>query len=212
MKIIFVGASITQGYWDTEGGWVARVARKYNEQSLKADIFPAAQSFPAVFNLGISGDKADDISERLDTELKARVVNRREDIVVFSFGTNDSQRRGDEFVSSPEKFASDLASVHEIAKNHVDRVIFANILPCDEQRTLPVAWGNSYYYNDRINAFNDAISNFCKDNKLKMIDLHTPLSEANKQQELLIDGLHPNNAGHELISNIVLRELVEIIK
>jgi lysophospholipase L1-like esterase len=203
MNVIFVGASITQGYWDTDGGWVTRIAKRFIKQAIETDDY----DIPMVFNLGISGDNADKILKRLDVELMAR-VDGREDIVVFSFGTNDSSVRGGKPVSSPEKFMSDLAKVKEISEKYVDEIIFMNILPCDETRTQPVAWNDAvYYYNQRIDSFNDAVSQFCEKNSLKMIDIFTPFSLTNTNSRLLIDGLHPDTAGHQLIAEVVTKEL-----
>jgi lysophospholipase L1-like esterase len=157
MNIIVVGASIAQGFWDTEGGWVARITKKFMKQAIDTRDYDV----PRIFNLGVSGDNAKRILKRLGTELSAR-VDGREDIVLFSFATNDSCRRDGKYATSPEEFAEDLAQIHKIASEHVDNVAFCNILPCDEKLTQPVAWNDSvYYYNDRIDQFNAVIKECC---------------------------------------------------
>ncbi|MCL2451716.1 GDSL-type esterase/lipase family protein [Candidatus Saccharibacteria bacterium] len=214
MNIIFVGASITQGFWDTGGGWVARITRTFMKRAVDTKTFYGAGSPPVAFNLGISGDNAERILGRLDTELAAR-VDGRGDVVVFSFGVNDSQARGGKFTSSPKKFLADLTRIFEITKNYVDNVFFANILPCDEKLVQPVAWNDSiYYYNDRIDDFNQVLEEFCRGggSGLKVIDIATPFKKALEQRELLMDGLHPNDAGHELIAEVVLERLWEVIE
>jgi lysophospholipase L1-like esterase len=209
MRVFFVGDSITQGYWDLEGGWVTRISKGFTEQAI--DDSPYYES-PRVFNLGVSGDNADKILKRLDVELRAR-IDGRDDVVIFSFGTNDSQKRNGQVVSSPEKFKKDLEKIYQIAKKYVDGVAIANILPCDEARVQPVAWNAEvYYYNERINDFNQVIGRFCKEKSVRLIDIATPFATANTDNQLLIDGLHPNSDGHKLIAEIVLKGLEEILQ
>src|SRR6266446_3620690 len=71
MRALVFGASITQGFWDTEGGWVNRLRRHYDSQVIKG-LHPE-ENYPTVFNLGISGDSTKGVLKRFNNEAKARV-------------------------------------------------------------------------------------------------------------------------------------------
>jgi lysophospholipase L1-like esterase len=43
------------------------------------------------------------------------------------------------------------------------------------------------------------------------VEVYEVLQEKMKTQHLLIDGLHPNDAGHKLISGLVLPELEKLL-
>jgi lysophospholipase L1-like esterase len=202
-NIVIIGASITQGYWDTEGGWATRIKREYIRRAVESKDYDV----PKVFNLGISGNDAIKILKRLDVELQARVKNF-DDLVLFSFGTNDSSRQQGKFVETPEKFKSNLEEIVAITRKYTDNIVFCNILPCDDGLVQPVQWNDTvFYYNDRIDEFNSKMLELCAENEIKMIDIYSPFIEKNNWQGLLEDGLHPNDAGHKLVFEIVMKEL-----
>jgi lysophospholipase L1-like esterase len=50
MRILVFGDSITQGFGDTEGGWVERLRHDYDVETIK-DL-RANTNYPTIFNLG----------------------------------------------------------------------------------------------------------------------------------------------------------------
>ncbi|MCL2280532.1 GDSL-type esterase/lipase family protein, partial [Candidatus Saccharibacteria bacterium] len=150
--ILVFGDSITQGYYDTQGGWVARLfgmlVKKYGVDA------------QGVFNLGISGDNASKIKARFNFDVSSRVRNR-DDSIIFDFGINDSDQKAGKFASTPEQFARDIKELGDIARKYVDNVIFMNITPVDDQRVQPTAWnGELYYNNERIGQFNAVLDEY----------------------------------------------------
>ena len=83
MRVLIFGDSITQGFWDTDGGWVQRIRKAYDEETIKADY-----ELPTIFNMGISGDSSGDIVEQFEAETKAR-YNDDGIGFVFAVGVND---------------------------------------------------------------------------------------------------------------------------
>lgn len=63
MRVLVFGDSITQGFWDLDGGWVARLRRTYDKQMIEG----VNDDPPSLFNLGVSGDSSDDIVTRFDS-------------------------------------------------------------------------------------------------------------------------------------------------
>src|SRR3972149_6113032 len=85
-KIFVFGDSISYGKWDVEGGWVARVRRYIDE---KYNIKDRANL--QVCNLGIPGEVAVRMVDRVEEELAFRHVDPEDDIlVIFAIGINDS--------------------------------------------------------------------------------------------------------------------------
>ena len=85
-KIFVFGDSIAYGKWDREGGWVARVRRYIDE---KYNL--ASENNFQVYNLGVPGELAIELPERVKSELAIRLVDSEDEVlVIFATGINDS--------------------------------------------------------------------------------------------------------------------------
>lgn len=207
MRLLFFGDSITQGFWDSEGGWVSRLRKFYDAQKLSGkDEDP-----PTVFNLGISGNSSDDIVERLEGEIKARIIDGGL-IIVFAVGVNDSRMKEGVNFSNPSRYAQNLLILLEIAKRYTDKSLFIGLTPCVESRTNPVSWGSTAYQNARIQEFDEVLSDFCKNNSVSYVEVFSRFQSEQKQRELLPDGAHPNDEGHQLLSDIIKPHLESLLK
>lgn len=207
MRILIFGDSITQGFWDTEGGWVERLIREYNAETLKdldGDWFE-------IFNLGISGDTTDGLINRIEAETKARVLKGEEPILVIALGINDSRSHGSENVSTPKKYGQNLEILLQKARTFTDKVLFVGCTACEDKLTDPVAWGDTHYTNDRIWEFERTLRSFCAASNVPLVTLLEEFQEVQKRKNLLTDGLHPNDAGHEMIAKMVKPELQRLI-
>ena len=60
--------------------------------------------------------------------------------------------------------------------------------------------------------FEESLRKFCIKNKLPQVQVFEKFQAAQKDQELLADGLHPNDAGHQLIASLVKPELDKLLK
>lgn len=203
MRVLVFGASITQGYWDTEGGWVDRVRKYYD--TLQIQDFSVSQ--PSVFNLGISADTSTDVLNRFDAEVHARSFKSKEVAVVLAIGTNNAVREADRFWSTPEKYRADLEALIAKASKFTKKIMFVGLPSCDETRTMPVAWGDFTYTNERLWLMEQTMREVCRAHDLPHVPIFETFQAEHAKQNLLRDGLHPNNAGHELIANLVRPEL-----
>jgi lysophospholipase L1-like esterase len=208
VNILFFGASITQGFWDTKGGFVARIRRKLDKKAIAENRM---QESPFVYNLGFSGQKTGDILQRIDVELRS-ISLLGDSVIIFNVGTNDSQLSKTRSVYSPEQYGENLKKLHKIASNYASDVFFMEILPCDERLTVPVPWADSIYTNDRINQFNAILRDFCKENGLRLIKVSERFRAENEKRQFLIDGLHPNDAGHKFLAEWVRADLMGVIE
>jgi len=206
MRVLVFGDSITQGFWDTNGGWVQRIRTVYDKETIKTGY-----DLPTIFNLSISGNSSRDIVERFEAETKARCQDEELGFI-FAVGLNDSRTKSGVNFSEPEEYKSNLEKLLVMASRYSNKIVFVGLTPCVEERSNPVSWSNTGYTNDRIRMFNQVLEVFCHDNALEFIDILTPFTEAEAKTELLPDSLHPNNEGHRIIADIVMPRLKSIFR
>ena len=180
--ICVFGSSIAWGAWDEVGGWVSRL-RNYLTQN--------HQDYFDVYNLAIDGDDSNGVLKRFSTENEVRNPG----IIMVAIGMNDLA-----YVNSKNnlriplnKFENNLAEIAKQAKFFTKEIIFIGLTKIDETKTMPVAWNGTIYYEEKnVALYNAKLKEFCKNNGLMFIEMQDVLSKDD-----LVDGLHPNNKGHE---------------
>lgn len=197
MRVLVYGASITQGFYDTEGGWVQRLRKHYDELFLK----DTSKDQPTIFNLGISGDGTDRLLKRLKNETNARKFPGEEFTFIFSIGTNNSWIKADgTSVSTPEKYSADVKELINQAREYSPRIMFVGIAPCDEARSQPIPWNKDIFFtNERLRIFDEALKNVCREERVKYQPVFDVLKDKMGKEDIYADGLHPNDKGHQLI-------------
>ncbi len=209
MRVLVFGASSTEGFWDSEGGWVARL-RRYHD--LKKITEPS-QETAWVSNLGISGDTVDDILGRFDNEVKVRLKESANCAIVISIGGNDSSLYAGKEKINFEQYVKSSELLIEKAREYSSRILFVGQTICDEKITTPVPWGDIYVTNERRVLYENGLKNVCVRHKIPFIDIFEPfMNETQKGKELLFDGVHPNNDGHQLIFELVQPELDKLLR
>jgi lysophospholipase L1-like esterase len=201
MRVLVFGDSITQGFWDSEGGWVSRLRKTYDQKAIATNDYDQ----PTIFNMGVSGDSSDDVLSRFDGETKARA--NEELAFVFAIGLNDARTKAGVNFSDIERYRKNLTEVTSQARQYSDRILFVGLTPCVEARSNPVSWGDTGYTNIRIKEFDSTLKEFCDQNNISFAEVLEPFLEAEAKTELLPDGLHPNNEGHQFIADIVAPKL-----
>ncbi len=203
-NILIFGDSITQGFWDIEGGWVSRLRKFLDEKFLQPDH----PFYFSIFNLGIAGDTSQGLVKRFAVELKPRLDEEEEIILIFAIGINDSYYINPEnrFNVELENFKQNLITLLEQAKKYSKKIIFLGLTPIDETKTDPIPWSSmKSYKNEYVESYNNALKDFCHKNTVEFIDL---LEKLNPETDLE-DGLHPNSKGHQKIYEIVKKFLLD---
>lgn len=207
MRVLVFGASITQGFYDTNGGWVGRLWRHYTSNLLNGgpDI--------TIFNLGISGDGSDRLVKRFRPETEARKSPGEEFAFVFSIGTNNSWVRANgQEISTPQQYESDLRNLISQAREYSSKIMFVGIAPCDEDRAHPVPWNKDIFFtNDRLRTFEEVIKKTCREENIKHVPIFYVVKSKLDKENIYEDGLHPNDAGHQLIFELVQPELDKLL-
>lgn len=170
-----------------------------------------SKSQPSLFNLGISADTSADVLNRFVSEVKARSLKDQNIAIIFAIGTNNAVQEAGKFWSTPEKYRTELEGLISQGRQFSDKLLFVGLTPCDESRTMPVAWGDFTYTNERIWLMEQTARAVAAYHALPHVPVLEIFQKKQKEQELFVDGLHPNNAGHELIANLVRPELDKLL-
>lgn len=197
-KVVVLGDSIVYGRIDTlMGGWVNRLRLWLDKKN------PTAY---AVFNLGIGGETTTRLLERCEFESKIR----NPDLIFIMVGINDSRRINNingENQTPLHVFRENLARIFKITKN-IARTIYITMFPVDEKRACPY---KTYYYRmDDLEEYVNVAKEVAKEEGIKVIDLFEyVINNIQNYENLLADGLHPNEKGHELIFNVIKQYIIE---
>ena len=204
MRVLVFGASIVEGNFDTHGGWVARLIQ---------DEFSKKQHNPEedchhFFNLGIDGDLSQDLINRFAGEVAARrsTPNSRVAIII-SVGMNDTiQYHGEEPAVSVEHYRENIKHLYFSAKEITNHIMFVGLTPVEDE-----AFPDGRYRNERVWKYEEALRSVTKEYNVPFVPIYDifrqNMSVGNK---LFVDGLHPNDIGHEIIYLRVKQALPEL--
>lgn len=200
MNLFAFGASTTYGAWDTEGGWVTRLRKRIDHQGFEHFIY----------NLGISGDTTEDILVRFDHEIQSRYDEGDEHIVLFAIGINDAvvwYPEVNRFWVEPEKFEENLQTLFSKANQFTQKIAFISLFPVEEHKVNPSPWDpEAAYKMKNIEKYNEILRKVTNELQMPLVDLYTVFANESLA-EVLHDGLHPNDTGHEIIAREVFNFL-----
>lgn len=194
MIILVFGDSLACGCWDKEGGWADRLRKFTNEKYLN-DLDNA----PDIYNLSINGDVSGELLGRFESEIKPRAYT--ETTIIFAIGINDSEFLNDkkEFFVPPEEFRNNLEKLTKTAQKYSSKIVFLGLTPVDDSKVDPCPWvPERSYKNEFVEKYNQIIKEESLRNKVDFVDLFGKFMERDFKK-LLIDGVHPNAKGHQLI-------------
>lgn len=206
MRVLVFGASTVQGYWDSQGGWAERLRDYYDKRQLEAfNRGDFTHEEPKVMNLGISGDGIVELLKRIGPESQARQNDKGVSFVI-SIGTNSAAIMNGKEVTTTKEFKNDLRKAIGIAKEYSNKIMLVGLPAVNEAKTNPIPWADMYFKNGRIGEFEAAALELAKEQGLLFVPVHEKFQNKVEASERLQshDGLHPNDAGHQLIFELVL--------
>lgn len=181
-RVVFMGNSITE-IW----------------ASLRPDFFATNK----YIGRGISGQTTPQMLIRF----KQDVVNIGATTVVILAGTNDIA--GNTGESSLEMIMDNISSMCEIARANKIKVILCSVLPAHRY-----SWSKDKRPDILIPELNKKIEKYAKENKIKyvdffsaMVDKENPNNSNGLPISLSQDGVHPNDAGYEIMERIIEKYL-----
>ena len=206
MKINFLGDSITEGQGTTafEKRYHQIIKQKYNMQAAHA------------YGLGgtrIARQKSitEDCTKcDLYFELRAEIMERDVDAVVVFGGTNDygagDAHMGDIDSVDVYTFCGAINSLINKLKKDFPKAEIIFMTPIHRQEEDVPQAPDSKTLADYV----DAILAVCNRRGIKVIDLFKINPMDPYDEELVPDGLHPSDAGHAILAEVVGQELSRI--
>jgi len=208
MRVLVFGDSIAQGFWSVDGGWVEKLRRHYDSLAI-ADLKNNKQ--PEIFNLGVSGDTTRNLLSRIGPETKARKWPGDSLVVLLAIGTNDELFQNKRQIVPPDEFKTNIQKILSILSPIADNIMLIGNAACEEKLTTPVFWGDIYYTNEQIKKYEDYIAEIARSEKIAFVPIFEKFSNKMKNKQLLADGLHPNDEGHEFIFQLVQPQLDKLL-
>lgn len=208
MRVLIFGDSITQGFYDENGGWATRLVNQHLEQEVAGK-----SNTPTLFNLGISGDTTQDLLNRFEAESSARIEKSSDNALIIAIGINDTIYRGNDVDCRPEEYRQKLSNLVDMARTYTNKLLFVSLFPVIDELLQPFPWSSSgkCYSTERMKLFNDTLIAFCKDNDLRLVDVWSEYEKHSDLKSLFFDGIHPNSKGHKLIADLVKPELEGVL-
>ena len=204
LRLIALGDSLVYGYGDTEGGgWVERLRRQWMQFDYPVQTMPEdlPHTAPVLYNVGIRGNTAEQVTQRLDQDfaLRGEYRNRLPDGLILSVGLNDSPRLG----RATGKNYTDFDRFQWTMENLLERslelglVYFIGMVPVNSAR-MPFL--NLLYYNHSDQyRYKEVTRQLCAAVGIPYLDifeLWLKQGDAWWQSRLTPDGLHPNSLGY----------------
>jgi lysophospholipase L1-like esterase len=178
-RVVFMGDSITDGWGRRDG-----------------KFFPGRP----YINRGISGQTTPQMLIRFRPD----VIALQPKAVVILAGTNDIA--GNTGPSTLEAIEDNLASMSELARAGGIRVVLASLLPvCDYIRPQ-----TSRRPPEKILALNAWMKDYAARSGFIYLDYYSAMLDEKKmlKQELTADGLHPNDAGYEIMAPLAEKAIL----
>src|SRR5207249_2460732 len=129
-------------------------------------------------------------------------------LVVIFAGTNDIA--GNTGPSTLEMIEDNLRSMAELAKLNSIRVVLASVTPvCDYIRPQ-----TTQRPPEKIIALNAWIKDYAARNKLVYLDYYSAMLDDKQmfRQELTYDGLHPNQAGYDIMAPLAEKAIAAALQ
>lgn len=197
MNIIIFGDSIAYGKYDSQGGWAQRLRRHLDEKYLS----DRSKGYNQVYNMGIPGEVAIRLHTRVEKELSDRKFN--EIAVIFAIGINDSC--SDNWMSGKQ---SDESEFKESIEKAVSIVRKANCKLYGIGLTPTDGTNRQDFNEEDVKKYDRMLTEIYAKLDVPKLELHDTLVEEDFKDQL-VDGVHPNDEGHEVLFKKILSFLQE---
>jgi lysophospholipase L1-like esterase len=201
VNLYVFGDSISQGYFDRRGGWVARLWEPV------VDTGRAPQHY--IYNVSISGDITRDVLQRFEPEAKRRGIQQYPSVVMITTGVNDAFRDDSGLRLDLDSTESDLRDLVDEAREHAETVVLMGCTPVDPEDNLVPNTGYRIRNKDleRIDDLKRRLSE--GHDGVDFVDLHARLDTESFSWH---DGIHPDTDGHRRIYEAVREPLASYLE
>jgi len=175
-----------------------------------------------VINAGVGGNTTAMARKRFAKDVLAR--NPR--LAIISFGINDSAVDVWKDATTPrvsiEDYASNLRYFVEQLRKNGSEVVFFTPNPLAWTPKLKDLYGKPPYdpdtnagFNRLLDRYAETMRNVAKETDTPLVDLRKAFEKRAAEtgiDELLLDGMHPNDTAHRLIADRLLERIVPLLK
>src|SRR3989344_2937242 len=189
-KVIIFGDSIACGAWDESGGWALKLQQKLLTETVKSNL----KTEYWVYNLSLPGATTREVLTRFESELKPRLSEDEQTIIIFALGINDSAFNNETKQSQVplEEFKQNLRLLITTAKQYTDKIIFVAPSLVNEAKVDPIPWYPPFsYLNQEISKFSQALEAETKVVNISLVKV--------EKADLSLDGVHLSNPGHQAV-------------
>jgi lysophospholipase L1-like esterase len=194
LKIVALGDSIIYGFGDpVGGGWVERLRRHWMEPGSAGHV---------LYNLGVRGDRAAQVAQRLEQEFRHRgeLRNQVPDLIVLSVGVNDSARLGHfngRNFTDFDRFGHDIERLLDRASS-LCPVLVVGMVPVDEGK-MPFSDCLFFNHDDQYR-YKERTRQACAARQIPYLDIFERWYDRGSDwynSRIGEDGLHPNVCGYQ---------------
>ena len=194
-RIVCFGDSVTFG-------WNLKYEYSYPSQLEKLLVKDFSQI--KVINSGIGGNTIIDANKRLEKD----VANFKPDVVIINFGLNDGMISGSVpniAIKDFENYYNDLIKKLKLSDL---KIIILGINPVTELFAEKENENSRKKQREIYEIYNEKILEIAKNNNLEYINLGEAFNkEADPQEYIQADGIHPNKKGLSLIAELVYEKI-----
>lgn len=179
--VVFIGNSITEG-------WV-RMMPEFFEQN-------------QYLGRGIGGQTTPQMLLRFRQD----VIDLKPNVVIILAGTNDIA--GNTGPMTLEQIMDNIKSMAELSKaNHIN-VILSSVLPA-----FNYPWAPGKAPNMEIPKLNALIKSYCEKEGHHYLDYYSAMvgSKNDLREELTYDGVHPNEAGYQMMAPLANKAIRQVL-
>ena len=183
---------------------------------LEQDL-PARGVVPTIINAGKGGENTDQARERFEQD----VLARKPDIVTIYYGLNDAAIDVWKDATAPrvtaDKFEENLRHFTKRLKEAGTKVILMTPNPCCWSPQEKELYGKPPYDINDVEGINKvlqehiaAVRKVAVGENVALVDVYQILSDyahTHSYNELLLDGVHPNEYAHRLIADALLEQI-----
>ena len=139
-----------------------------------------------IFNLAIPGQNSKDILNKFEIELKNRYNEIDDFKIIFSFGIKDALK------NNIDDFKNNVLEIINKTKTYTKEIYFIGLINPDTNKRVE-------YDLKHVSSIDNTLEEICNKENINFIKINHLINN-----DLLVDGLHPNSIGHEKISEEVL--------
>jgi lysophospholipase L1-like esterase len=176
---------------------------------------------PRMVNRGVQGNTTADARRRIAGD----VLSLQTDIVILQFGIDDAGidvpkelPAGSSWVAVAD-YENNLGAMIGQLKAVETEIVLMTPNPVRSASALRNRYVSNLHHPDdpdgmstRLKGYAEAVRRIAASEKLPLVDVYSafqdyPKTHGKPVDELLLDGIHPNSKGHELIADLIMERL-----